>query len=96
MVCILYSVVFRDPPLVFNPPETKNHNHIFVEFHCLLDAQQWGFTDTSNVFIRFAAPEFGGFNNCYGPMQKVNRFVHYTYLYCCNSSINKYKYVLIT
>ena len=74
--CFYTYSVFRDPSLVFNPPETKAHDYIIVEFHCLLNVQQWGFNNTSDVFMRFDAPEFGHFKYCYGPMQKINRFVN--------------------
>ena len=76
---VLFSV-FGDPSLIFNPPETKARDYLFIEFHCLLVAQQWGLDDSSQVFIRFAAAELGSFKHCYGPMDKIIRFADFLYL----------------
>ena len=85
MKCILFFSVVRDPKLVYSP-ETKAHDYLLIEFHCLLLAGQWEFDDTSEVFIRFGAPVLGSFKYCYGPMQLINRFasccVYFTVLYC--------------
>lgn len=75
---MLFFSVVRDPSLVYNPPETKANDYLLIEFHCLLLALQWGFDDTSDVYICFAAPVLGSFKYCYGPMQKINR---YRYVY---------------
>ena len=77
VIFIFFSVLPEVSSLVFSPPETKDPNHIRVEFHCLLFVAQWGFDDSSNVYIRFVAPQLGGFDYCYGPMQKIIRFVNY-------------------
>ena len=45
---------------------------IYIEFHCLLSAQQWGFDDSSHVYMRFAALQ--NYDCCYGPM-KIIRYV---------------------
>ena len=81
---ILFSVI-RNPRLVYNPSETKAHDFLLIEFHCLLLALQWGFDDSSEVFIRFGAPVLGSFMYCYGPMQRIDRLadccVYITVLY---------------
>ena len=72
----LFSVP-KDRSLVLNPPEVTDHDCVFVEFHCLLSTHQWGFDNSSQVFIRFTAPYLGDFKYCYGPMKKIKRFVNY-------------------
>ena len=42
-----------------------------IEFHCLLSIKQWGFDNTSKVYIRFAAAELGDFEKDYGPMKCI-------------------------
>ena len=78
-VFILFSV-FKDPPLVFSPPEITAHEYVFIEFHCLLSAVQWGFDHSSKVYIRFDAPQLGTFTHCYGPMKNINRFADYLFI----------------
>ena len=34
---------------------------------------QWGFTESSNVFIRFGAKELGTFATCHGPMVPIHK-----------------------
>ena len=77
IIVFLYSSVFRDPSLVFNPTETTAHEYVLIEFHCLLSAVQWGFNNSSKVYIRFDAPQLGRFKHCYGPMKRINRFADY-------------------
>lgn len=80
-ICVLmHFSICNDPTLVFNPPEMIIDHYIAVEFHCLLMTSQWGFEDSSKVFIRFGAPQLGDFNYCYGPMQKNKGFVNCV---CC-------------
>ena len=78
-VCCMYVYVSfsdsNDTSLIFNPPEVQDSNIVFIEFHCLLSAQHWGFHDSSQVFIRFKSNRLGDFKYCYGPMEKVLRFV---------------------
>ena len=74
---MLFIILFS-AARVFNSSETTSHDYLFIEFHCLLLAQQWGFDDSSQIFMRFNAPVLGSFKHCYGPMKRVNRFVN-----CC-------------
>ena len=71
MLCYFISVP-TDESLILNPPEVKDRNCIFIEFHCLLSTKQWGFDDSSQVFIRFVSH----FNDCFGPMERITKFVH--------------------
>ena len=53
--------------------EETIQDFVYIEFHCLLSIQQWGFDDSSQVFMRFAALQ--NFSCCYGPMERV-RYVY--------------------
>ena len=77
---------------MYNPPEIKAHEYIIIEFHCLLSAMQWGFDDSSAVFMRFSASQLGSFMNCYGPMKKISRSVIFIY----KSDVFKYIYFVLT
>lgn len=46
------------------------HSDVFIEFHCLLSAQQWGFDDSSEVRIYFGETQVF----C-GPMATIKRYV---------------------
>ena len=90
VIVFLCFIFFRDPSVVFNPLVTEARDYITVEFHCLLESQQWGFDNSSKVFIHFTLPEFHYYDHRYGPMQKINRLVNCSWscLGCNNSKIN--------
>ena len=55
-------------PLLYLPPDVKTKEYIILDFFCLVSIKQWGFTESSKVFLRFGAKELGTFDTCHGPM----------------------------
>ena len=77
----IYSSASNDLPPLFNPPETKAHEYVLIEFHCLLSAVQWGFDSSSSVYLRFSSPQLGDFRYFYGPMIKKRRFANHFFVF---------------
>ena len=48
----------------------NSQSSVFIEFHCLLSIERWGFDNSSEVSIYF-----GHDNLLCGPMSRIKRFV---------------------
>ena len=60
--------------LLYSPPDIASKDYVLIEFFCLVSIERWGFDTSSQVYLRFAAPELGTFYSCHGPMILTQRF----------------------
>jgi len=77
-------------PLLYSPPDTGNKDYVLINFFCLVSIERWKFNKSSQIYLRFSAPELGTYYSCHGPMIPTQRFAVYMIIINSKCHFNRF------